>query len=69
MTKNNPMTWRGLGEWVLTPEANVIKLPNISASVAQLKAVVAELQAKSYDIPNYVDEPTSAEESSIKNHV
>jgi len=44
-----------LGELVSTPEANVIKLPNISASVPQLKASIAELQAKGYEIPDYDD--------------
>jgi isocitrate dehydrogenase len=44
-----------LGELAKTPEANIIKLPNISASVPQLKAVISELQAAGYDIPNYED--------------
>ncbi|HEV3129212.1 MAG TPA: NADP-dependent isocitrate dehydrogenase, partial [Solirubrobacteraceae bacterium] len=44
-----------LGELVSTPEANVIKLPNVSASVPQLKAAIAELQAKGYEIPDYDD--------------
>ena len=42
-----------LGEIVKTPEANVIKLPNISASVPQLQAAIAELQKKGYDVPTY----------------
>jgi len=42
-----------LGEMALTPEANIIKLPNISASVPQLKAAIAELQAQGYDLPDY----------------
>ncbi|WP_137226910.1 NADP-dependent isocitrate dehydrogenase [Shewanella sp. MEBiC00475] len=46
-----------LGELANQPEANIIKLPNISASLPQLKACIAELQAKGYDIPNYPDEP------------
>ena len=46
-----------LGELVKTPEANVIKLPNISASVPQLLAAVSELQAQGYDIPDYPSEP------------
>jgi isocitrate dehydrogenase len=46
-----------LGEMANRPEANIIKLPNISASIPQLKACIAELQAKGYDIPNYPDEP------------
>ena len=44
-----------LGELAKTPEANIIKLPNISASVPQMEAAIAELQAKGYDIPNYAD--------------
>jgi len=46
-----------LGELAHQPEANIIKLPNISASVPQLKACIAELQAKGYDVPHYPDEP------------
>src|SRR5947209_867842 len=46
-----------LGELAKTPEANIIKLPNISASVPQLKAAVAELQEKGYSIPDYPEEP------------
>ncbi len=48
-----------LGRLVKTPEANVIKLPNISASIPQLKAAIAELQEHGYDIPDYPDEPTT----------
>ncbi|MHC4389922.1 MAG: NADP-dependent isocitrate dehydrogenase [Planctomycetota bacterium] len=55
-----------LGQLVLTPEANVIKLPNISASIPQLKACVAELQSKGYALPNYPDEPANQEEREIK---
>ena len=47
-----------LGELAKTPEANIIKLPNISASVPQLKAAVAELQSQGYDLPDYPDTPT-----------
>lgn len=46
-----------LGELAKTPEANIIKLPNISASLVQLKKAIAELQAAGYDIPNYEDAP------------
>ncbi|MGB5756547.1 MAG: NADP-dependent isocitrate dehydrogenase [Acidimicrobiales bacterium] len=46
-----------LGRLALTPEANIIKLPNISASIPQLKAAVAELQAAGYALPDYPDEP------------
>jgi len=55
-----------LGELVKTPEANVIKLPNISASIPQMKAAIAELQAKGYALPDYPDEPANAEEEKIK---
>ena len=55
-----------LGEMVLTPEANIIKLPNISASVPQIKATVAELQAKGYDLPDYPEDPSNNEEKVIK---
>ncbi len=55
-----------LGELVKQPDANVIKLPNISASVPQLKAAIAELQAKGYKLPNYPDEPSSDEEKNIR---
>jgi isocitrate dehydrogenase len=48
---------RRAGPLVETPEANVIKLPNISASVPQLKACIAELQAKGYPLPDYPDDP------------
>lgn len=54
-----------LGELAKTPEANIIKLPNISASVPQLKETIKELQAKGYNIPNYPDNPTTAEEKEI----
>ena len=46
-----------LGELANEPEANIIKLPNISASVPQLKAAIEELQSKGYAIPDYPDEP------------
>ena len=55
-----------LGQLVETPEANVIKLPNISASIPQLKACVAELQAQGYPLPDYPDEPANDEERGIK---
>jgi len=55
-----------LGKLVKQPEANIIKLPNISASIPQLKAAIAELQAKGYKLPNYPDDPASDEEKSIK---
>ncbi len=55
-----------LGELANLPEANIIKLPNISASIPQLKACILELQQKGYNIPNYPDEPKTDEEKSIK---
>lgn len=55
-----------LGELAKKPTANIIKLPNISASVPQLKAVIAELQSKGYALPDYPENPTNAEEEKIK---
>lgn len=55
-----------LGELAKTPEANIIKLPNISASLPQLNEAIEELQEKGYAIPNYPDEPVTEEEKSIK---
>ena len=55
-----------LGGLATLPEANIIKLPNISASIPQLKAAIAELQAAGYDIPDYPDEPTTLEEKDIR---
>ncbi|MFT5510212.1 MAG: isocitrate dehydrogenase [Hyphomicrobiaceae bacterium] len=55
-----------LGELVKTPEANVIKLPNISASIPQLKAVIAELQAKGYALPDYPETPQDDAERAIQ---
>jgi isocitrate dehydrogenase len=55
-----------LGELAKTPEANIIKLPNISASMPQMKACIAELQSQGFKLPDYPEEPVSAEEKSIK---
>ncbi|MGL0925038.1 NADP-dependent isocitrate dehydrogenase [Vibrio vulnificus] len=55
-----------LGDLAQTPEANIIKLPNISASIPQLKAAIKELQDKGYDLPNYPEEPSTYEEEAIK---
>lgn len=55
-----------LGELAKTPEANIIKLPNISASVPQLRAVIKELQEKGYALPNYPAEPKTDEEKAIQ---
>ena len=54
-----------LGRQVLTPGANIIKLPNVSASVPQLKTAVAELQAKGYAVPDYPEDPATDEERAI----
>ncbi|MFN3257728.1 MAG: NADP-dependent isocitrate dehydrogenase [Ilumatobacter sp.] len=55
-----------LGEIALTPGANIIKLPNISASIPQLEAAVAELQAKGYDLPDFPNDPKTDEEKDIR---
>ncbi|MEU4206795.1 NADP-dependent isocitrate dehydrogenase [Rothia terrae] len=55
-----------LGELAKKPEANIIKLPNISASVPQLKAVIKELQEKGYDLPNYPDEVKTDEDKDVR---
>lgn len=55
-----------LGELAKTPEANIIKLPNISASIPQLAAAVSELQSHGYAIPNYPSDPTNDDEKAIK---
>src|SRR5215207_6984738 len=55
-----------LGELAKTPEANIIKLPNISASIPQLKAAIKELQEAGYDVPDYPDAPDSDEASKAR---
>jgi isocitrate dehydrogenase len=55
-----------LGELAKRPEANIVKLPNISASVPQLKAAIRELQGKGYRVPDYPENPTSPAEQAIK---
>lgn len=55
-----------LGQLATKPEANIIKLPNISASIPQLKEAIAELQAKGYALPEYPDQPNSEHENEIK---
>ena len=55
-----------LGRLATTPEANIIKLPNISASMPQLKAAIRELQGQGYALPDYPDEPKDADEKDIK---
>lgn len=55
-----------LGELAKTPEANIIKLPNISASIPQMKAAIAELQSQGYALPDYPEEPASEAERAVK---
>jgi len=55
-----------LGEVVLQPDGNIIKLPNISASVGQLKECIAELQGQGFDIPNFPENPANADEEAIR---
>jgi isocitrate dehydrogenase len=55
-----------LGQLATTPEANIIKLPNVSASVPQLKAAIVELQSHGYDLPNFPEEPQNESETVIK---
>ncbi|KUJ73147.1 isocitrate dehydrogenase [Ruegeria marisrubri] len=64
--QRQPDDLAALGELVKTPDANVIKLPNISASVPQLVAAIKELQGQGYDIPNYPEEPKTDEEKAIR---
>ena len=61
---NDDLTW--LGELTLKPEANIIKLPNVSASVPQLKAAIAELQSKGYKIPDFPENPQTDAEKELK---
>ncbi|MEM7110529.1 MAG: NADP-dependent isocitrate dehydrogenase, partial [Bacteroidota bacterium] len=55
-----------LGELATKPEANIIKLPNISASVPQMKAAIAELQSQGYELPDYPEDPSTVLEKEIK---
>ena len=55
-----------LGEMVMKPESNIIKLPNISASIPQIQAAVAELKSQGYDLPDYPEDPKNDEEKEIK---
>src|SRR5579871_4780877 len=54
-----------LGELAQTPDANIIKLPNISASIPQLRDAIAELRAKCYDIPDYPENPSTEKERAL----
>ncbi|MDY5822658.1 MAG: NADP-dependent isocitrate dehydrogenase, partial [Helicobacter sp.] len=55
-----------LGDLVKTPNANLIKTPNISASIPQLKNAIKELQAKGYNVPDFPDEPSNEQEKAVK---
>ncbi len=55
-----------LGDLAKTPEANIVKLPNISASIPQLKAAIAELQEQGFDLPDYPDNPQSDDEKDVR---
>jgi isocitrate dehydrogenase len=61
-----PDSLRELGELAKTPDANIIKLPNVSASLPQLKAAIAELQEHGYAIPDYPDEPADEREREVR---
>ena len=61
---NDDLTW--LGELTLKPDANIIKLPNVSASVPQLKAAIAELQSQGYKVPDFPESPRNDAEKEIK---
>jgi isocitrate dehydrogenase len=65
-SQKQPDALKQLGELAKTPEANIIKLPNISASLPQLTAAIQELQGQGYDIPNYPAEPKTEAEVAIK---
>ncbi len=65
-SQQQPDALMELGELAKTPEANIIKLPNISASIPQLTATIRELQEKGYDIPDYPEEPQTDAEREIK---
>jgi len=64
--QKTPNALAELGALTLQPEANIIKLPNISASIPQLKAAIAELQKRGYALPDYPEAPTNEEEKDIK---
>lgn len=65
-SQKQPDALAELGELVKEPDANIIKLPNISASIPQLKGAISELRAQGYDVPEYPDEPRNDEEKAVK---
>ena len=64
--QQQPDDLAALGEMVMQPDANIIKLPNISASNPQIQAAVAELQSQGYNLPDYPEDPKTDEEKEIK---
>ncbi len=66
MTSASPTPSPSWASWPPSLDANIIKLPNISASVPQLKAAVTELQQQGYDIPDYPDDPADDEQREIR---
>ncbi len=64
--QRQPDDLEALGELTFKPEANIIKLPNISASIPQLQAAIKELQEKGYDIPDFPEEPKTDEEKALR---
>ena len=62
----SPTTWRTSATLAQTPEANIVKLPNISASIPQLQAAIKELQDQGYDIPDYPEEPRTEDEKALQ---
>merc|ERR550537_1358313 len=60
--QKQPDELAALGELAKTPDANIIKLPNVSASIPQLQGAISELEAKGYDLPDYPASPATAEE-------
>ncbi|MDT0683640.1 NADP-dependent isocitrate dehydrogenase [Roseicyclus sp. F158] len=64
--EDRPDDLKALGDWVKNPDANVIKLPNISASVPQLVAAIRELQGQGFDLPDYPEEPQTDEEKDAR---
>ena len=65
-TSASTTTSHELGDLAKTPEANIVKLPNVSASIPQLKAAIAELQELGFDLPDYPDNPQSDEEKDVR---
>jgi isocitrate dehydrogenase len=61
-----PDALKELGDMAKTPQANIIKLPNISASIPQLKGAIAELQSQGFDVPDFPDEPSTPEEQEAR---